>query len=360
MTKETQQRSVLVVDDSAFMRKLICEMIEPLSAFRVAGTARDGLDAIVQVERLNPDIITLDLEMPGLDGLEVLRRIMSVAPRPVIVLSAGGIQYGDATLRALELGAIDFVRKPSGPVSLDLPVIRDRLVAALRAAASATITLPPAVLEMPGSGTVVQAAARASARRVVVIAASTGGPRALAEIIPQLPQSLCAAVVIAQHLPREFTAAFVERLRRSSTISVREAVEGDALHEGTVYVARGGCNTLVGGVRGRAQLLVQQVGSRAAASPNADILFASASEVFEHACTGVVLTGMGRDGARGLAGIRQRGGGSLVQDQATSAIYGMPRAALAEAGADAVVALDAMAHAITHTVSAERLECQTA
>ena len=359
-------RSVLVVDDSAFMRKLISEMIAGLPQFRVAGTARDGLDALAQIEKTNPDIVTLDLQMPKLDGLEVLRRIMIEAPRAVVVLSAGGEQFGDATFRALELGAVDFVRKPSGPISLDLETVRQRLVNALEAAASATVALRSA----PGPGVVAmpipertEPTAKA-ARQVVVIASSTGGPRALAEIVPLLPHSIAAAIVIAQHIPGEFTPALAQRLDRASAMAVREAQDGERLLEGVVYVARGGMNTAIDGVPGFATLSVRAAAARVGATPSADILFESAARVFGAGCTGVVLTGMGRDGASGLRMIRSGGGRALIQDQASSAIYGMPRAALAEAGADVVAPVSAMADAIiaavSRAVSGDRVEWLTA
>jgi two-component system chemotaxis response regulator CheB len=361
IAQAANSRGVLVVDDSAFMRKLISEMIAAYPGFHVVGFARDGADAIVQVERLDPDIVTLDLEMPKVDGLDVLQRIMAESPRAVVVLSAGGPQYGDATLRALELGAIDFVRKPSGPVSLDLPIIRDRLLGALGAAARATIALPPApptravTHGAPDSRRVSQAA-----HHVVVVASSTGGPRALAEMIPLLPASLNAAVVVAQHIPGEFTDALARRLGRASAVDVCVAEDGLLLCTGTVYVARGGANTTIAGAAGSARVRQHAPAPRFGATPSADLLFESAAEVFGPNCTGVVLTGMGRDGALGLKRIRAGGGHSIVQDEASSAIYGMPRAALAEAGADRVVSLSTMASAIVGMVPGERLEWLTA
>lgn len=354
-------RSVLVVDDSAFMRKLIAEMIDAHPGFRVIGIARDGVDAMHQIARLDPDIVTLDLEMPKLHGLAVLGRVMAESPRPVVVLSAGGAQYGDATLRALELGAVDFVRKPSGPVSLDLPIVREQLIAALEAAARATLAPPPVVVE-PELGRDASAPSPEghTASQIVVIASSTGGPRALAEIVPQLPSELAAAVVIAQHLPAEFTGALAERLARSSRIRVREGDDAMPLSAGTVYIARGGVNTSVAFLAGRAVLVQHSVEQRAGATPCADILFDSAAQVFGAACTGVVLTGMGRDGAAGLRSIRSAGGRAIVQDAGSSAIYGMPRAALTEAGADHVVSLSGMASAIIGMVPEERLEWLTA
>ncbi len=356
MTPGVETRGVLVVDDSAFMRKLIVEMIATLPDFRVAGTARDGVDAMRQIESLDPDIVTLDLEMPRLDGVAVLTRIMSESPRPVVVLSAGGAQYGDATMLALELGAVDFVRKPSGPVSLDLPIIRDRLAEALRAAASAKLGTPAPSTRSARLAPPLAAQEERPARHVVVIASSTGGPRALAEIIPLLAEDLPAAVVIAQHLPREFTGALADRLARSSSIPVCEAVDGQTLWQGTVYLAQGGGNTVIAGAPGAACLEYRESPARTGATPNADALFVSAADIFGAACTGVILTGMGRDGAVGLRRIRAAGGSAIVQDQESSAIYGMPRAALAEAGADAVVSLSAIAGVISSLVPRERIE----
>jgi two-component system chemotaxis response regulator CheB len=359
MSDNLAVRGVLVVDDSAFMRKLIVEMIDAHPDFRVVGVARDGVDALAQVARLAPDIVTLDLEMPKLDGLDVLQRIMAESPRAVVVLSAGGPQYGDATLRALELGAVDFVRKPSGPVSLDLPVIRGRLIDALEAAARATLAAPPIAASLGPVAAYAQPA-RGPAEHVVVIASSTGGPRALAEIVPLLPATLAAAVVVAQHLPGEFTAALADRLGRSSVVPVCVAEDGLRLLSGTVYVARGGFNTVVTGVAGAASFERRTASPRAGATPSADALFGSAADVFGRACTGVVLTGMGRDGAAGLRRIRTAGGRGIVQDESSSAIYGMPRAALAEAGADRVVSLPMMAGAIIGMVPKERPEWLTA
>ena len=391
-------RTVLVVDDSAFMRKLIVEMINDDPRFQVAGIARDGVDAMAQVQRLDPDIVTLDLEMPKLDGLAVLMRLMSEAPRPVVVLSAGGAQYGDATLRALELGAVDFVRKPSGPVSLDLPVIRDRLIAALLAASRANVVTASARGAPHGSATaqgrlgatrapaqareshmrgsqeaqgaradaggqstthsppVVYAAKQPNAQHLVVIASSTGGPRALAQIIPMLPAALRAAVVVAQHLPAEFTAALADRLSRVSAMTVCEADDGVTLLAGTVYIARGGVNSTVVALPHSAVIRQRDKADRGAATPSADVLFTSAAAAFGSHCTGVVLTGMGRDGAAGLRRIRAAGGRAIVQDEASCSIYGMPRAALAEAGADEIASLSMMAGTISRLVPEGRVE----
>lgn len=345
---QDRRHGVLVVDDSAFMRKLIGEMISAEPAYRLVGFARDGEDAMTQLDRLQPDIVTLDLDMPRLNGLDVLARIMRDAPLPVVVLSAGGPQYGDATLRALELGAVDFVRKPSGPISLDLLSVRPQLISALDAAAATTLP-PPAPIQVHAHGAGL-ARATAPAQHVVVIASSTGGPRALAEIIPALPADLPAAVVVAQHIPSEFTSALARRLDRASSVTVSEALVDEPLYSGRVYVARGGRNTRVVGSPGNAVFACDSRQSGSGAAPSADVLFASAASSFAASVTAVVLTGMGRDGADGLRAVRRAGGRAIVQDRESSAIYGMPRAALEDAGADSIAALSQIAGVIVEMI----------
>lgn len=358
-------RSVLVVDDSAFMRKLIGDLISAQPGFSVIGFARDGVDALAKIAALDPDIITLDLEMPNLDGMRTLERIMADAPRPVIVLSAGGEQFGDVTVRALELGAIDFVKKPAGAISLELGAAEGQLKGALNVAARTTRPVarsaPPRQTDGDARGGRYVPASYVPgslARRLVVIASSTGGPRALAEIIPALPRQLAAAVVIAQHLPREFTRALAHRLDNTSSMHVCLAAERDMLRAGCVYVAAGGLDTLIEGASGSAAFSC--VESTSAFAPSADVLFSSAARVFGSDVVGVVLTGMGRDGAEGLDEIRRAGGHAIVQDKESSAIYGMPRAALMHAGADQIVPLSDIASAITGRIPMERVEWLTA
>lgn len=352
-------RSVLVVDDSAFMRRLIGDLISAQPGFDVIGFARDGVDALAKIASLDPDIVTLDLEMPHLDGMRTLEQIMTDAPRPVIVLSAGGEQFGDVTVRALELGAIDFVRKPKGAVSLDLGAAEGQLKDALAAAARTTRPVAGPVPPRQSDGKIGGShPSNVAARRLVVIASSTGGPRALAEIIPAFPAQLAAAVVIAQHLPRDFTRALAERLDRTSAICVRLAAPGEMIRAGCVYVAAGGMDTAIDGVSGSATFA--SIESNSGAAPSADVLFSSAARVFGSAVIGVVLTGMGRDGADGLDAVRRAGGHAIVQDRDSSAIYGMPRAALTHAGADQIVALSDIASAITGMVPKERIEWLTA
>jgi len=334
--------TVLVVDDSAFMRRLIAEMVESTGEYRVVGTAADGIEAIDKIRAINPDIVTLDIEMPRLDGLQALDLIMRELARPVVMLSAAGSERGnEMTLRALERGAVEFVRKPSGPISIDLLTVRQELLAALNAARAVNMTgvkTPPRAAARVGAETVPKKTA-GPASRVVAVAASTGGPRALGEIVPHLPEDLGAAVLIVQHMPREFTRSLSHRLDRMSPLPVAEAADGEPLMENQVYVAPGGYHMTLGGDAGSATIRLDTSPTVWGVRPAADPLFTSVAETFGNSAIGVILTGMGRDGAEGLRLIRAAGGVAVVQDRDSSIIYGMPQSALAIAGADRVAAV---------------------
>jgi two-component system chemotaxis response regulator CheB len=349
----SDRASVLVVDDSRLVRRVLVELLEASSEFRVAGEAEDGLDAIRKIHLLNPDLVTLDIQMPGLDGLQVLGYVMSEAPRPVIILTAAGDKHNDdLTLRALELGAVDFVRKPAPDEGLQASDLRERVLGSLRGALRVNLAAATSVLARP-----VRARLRASgkarvATRVLAIAASTGGPRALAEVIPALPPDLGAAVLIAQHMPPGFTGSLAERLDRRSALPVREAVDGEPLLENRVYIAPGGLHLVVSlGVDGQARLGVRDDPPRHGVRPSADILFTSIAASFGASSVGVVLTGMGRDGSDGLRAMRATGAFAMVQDEASSTVFGMPKTALSVAGADAVTPLREMARAISTAVA---------
>jgi two-component system chemotaxis response regulator CheB len=344
-----QLSTVLVVDDSAFMRKLIAEMVESNGEYRVVGTAADGIDALEQIRRLMPDIVTLDIEMPRLDGLQALEQIMSEMPRPVVMLSAAGSERGnEMTLRALDRGAIEFVRKPSGPISIDLLAVREELISALNAARAVNMSgvRTPPNPAAPVTTEETKKKAAGSARLVVAIAASTGGPRALGEIIPRLPKNLEAAVLIVQHMPREFTRTLAHRLDVMSPLAVSEAEDGEPLRENHVYLAPGGFHMRVDGEPGNAVLRLDTAPTIWGVRPAADPLFVSVAEIFGGLAVGVILTGMGHDGAEGLRRIREAGGLGVVQDRDSSIIYGMPQAALALAGADRVAAAQDMPRVI--------------
>jgi two-component system chemotaxis response regulator CheB len=356
-----QTKRVLVVDDSAFMRRLISEIVESRSEFVVVGTATDGSDALAKVRLLAPDIVTLDIEMPGVDGLTALSLIMSEMPRPVVMLSAAGSESDNSlTIRALELGAIEFVRKPSGPVSVDLVRVRTELLRALSAASivrvpHSTFVLPtPLRVERPGSPEQQKALRSEPAHAVVVVAASTGGPKALAEVVSHLPDTLDAAVLIVQHMPADFLDSLARRLSQLSPFPVSVATAGEPVMSGRVYLAPGDRHMSIEMECGVAVIRTDAGPAICGVRPSADPLFASAARAFGENVVAVVLTGMGRDGSEGLRAVRAAGGGAIVQDRASSIIYGMPRAALAAAGADRVIAPRLVGPAVADLLSSRR------
>jgi two-component system, chemotaxis family, protein-glutamate methylesterase/glutaminase len=352
----SSQRTVLIVDDSAFMRKLVSEILSTSGEFRVVGTARNGLDALKQIHALDPEIVTLDVEMPELDGLQALGYIMSETPRPVVMLSALDSPHGgELTIRALELGAVDFVHKPTAGIGDAAEALGARLLDALRAASCVNLggvpmLARPALVDGHGGR-----AGPGAATQAVVIAASTGGPRALAEVIPRLSPGLDAAVLVVQHMPAGFTASLASRLHVMSRLAVSEARHGDRIEHGRVYVAPGGMHMRVIDVNGMPVIALDQTPPIWGVRPSADPLFRSAAHRFGAALVGVVLTGMGRDGAEGLRAVRDKGGYAIVQDRETSIVYGMPQAALATAGADRMLPLDAIATEIGDAVNRARV-----
>ena len=352
-----QTKRVLVVDDSAFMRRLITEIVESRPEFLVVGTARDGQDALAKIRTLRPDIVTLDIEMPGLDGLAALHRIMTEMPRPVVMLSAMGSETGNSlTIKALELGAVDFVRKPSGPVSIDLVSIRTELLRALDAASVVRVPNAPPVLrdEPPVARKPREISESKPAHAAVAIAASTGGPRALSEVVAHLPESLCAAILIVQHMPDDFLHSLAKRLTQLSPFPVSVAHDGEPIVTGRVYLSPGNRHMCVA-LRDRSAFIMLDDGPQVCGvRPSADPLFKTAAQTFGSNLVGVVLTGMGRDGAEGLKTVRAAGGAAIVQDRASSIIYGMPRAALATAGADRVVAPRLIGGAISDLLLSRR------
>jgi len=338
------------------MRKLVSEMLAMSGEFRVVGTARNGLEALKQIHALDPEIVTLDIEMPELDGLQALGYIMSEAPRPVVMLSAlDSPDGGELTIRALELGAIDFVHKPAGPARESVELLGARLIDALRAAACVNLRGVRVLARPPVAERAAGPASGRAATHAVVIAASTGGPRALADLVPRLPAELPAAVLVVQHMPAGFTSSLASRLNALSRVPVAEARSGDRIEHGRVYLAPGGMHMRVADVSGVPMIALDQTPPIWGVRPSADPLFRSAAQQFGALLVGVVLTGMGRDGAEGLRAVRDRGGYAIVQDRATSIVYGMPQAALATAGADRTLPLDAIAMEIAEAVARSRV-----
>ncbi len=347
-------RKVLVVDDSALLGAVLREIIDALLGFRVVGVARDGEEGLKLVHQLDPDIVTLDIEMPGVDGLAALGYIMSELPRPVVMVSAATVRGSvDLTIRALELGAVDFVRKPVGTTVADWIGSRKRIEDALHAAAQMNVRGVD-VLARPRVRETAPLAAPRRANAAIAMASSTGGPRALAEIVPELPAGLDAAVLLVQHMPPGFTAGLARRLDQLSALPVHEAAHGERIEPGRVYLAPGGRHMTLANEEDAATIVLGDGPALHGVRPAADPLFASVAKLFGPRSVGVVLTGMGRDGSAGLKAIRAAGGGAVVQDRATSVIYGMPQIALAEAGADREVPLKGVAEAVVQLLVARQ------
>lgn len=329
---------VLIVDDSLFMRAAIAKTLGS-GPFEVVGQAKDGTDALAQIARLKPDVVTMDFNMPGMNGAETVRAVMQQHPTPVVMFSAHTKQGARETFDALAAGAVDFVTKPAGEVSIDLSKIAEDLITKVTAAAGARprVAMKAAPVRISGSiSTTMRTPLPSSTPRLCVIAVSTGGPAALTEVVPSLPGELKIAVVIVQHMPAGFTAALAERLDAESRVSVREAVNGDRPFPGTVLIAPGDRH-LEFDERGHVVLTDGPMvnGCR----PAADVTMLSAARVYERRALAVVMTGMGKDGAAGALAIKRGGGKTLAQDQATSVIYGMPKAAIDAGAIDEVCAL---------------------
>ncbi len=353
---------VLVVDDSAFMRKVISEIINEEPDLTVAATARNGEDALSKLMTLPVDVVTLDVEMPVLDGLATLEAIMEKHALPVVMLSSLTKRSSDVTMKALALGAIDFVPKPSGSISLDLKNAAQEITEKIRAAHQAqvrkaprrpaSVPTEPIVVNPPKTAfkaRSLRTSTELGASRIVVsIGSSTGGPRAVEEVFLRLPADLRAAVLVTQHMPKGFTKSFAERLNNLSPLSVKEAQEGDSLRNGLAFIAPGDYHMVVGPDR---RIHLNQNPPVQYLRPAADVTMLSLPAIFGSKIIGVVLTGMGRDGAAGMAAIKASGGHTIAQDKATSTIYSMPRVVFEEGHADYVLPIDRVAEGIIKLVN---------
>ncbi len=337
---------VLVVDDSFLMRKIISDIINADPSLEVVDKAKDGKEALEKVFTLKPDVITLDVNLPSLDGIDVLKEVMQKQPTRVIMLSAHTQPGASATIRALELGAVDFIAKPSGEVSLDIHKLKEEIIFKIKMASK--IELDKFLFTLKRPSITLERVARefVSLKKLVVIGASTGGPKAILEIMQNIPANIPAAFLIVQHMPEGFTRSFAERISWQSGIKVKEAEDGDIILGGKGFVAAAGYHTVL--VKDGEQLKVKlnQDALVNFVRPSVDVTLSSVAEVFGKDTIGVILTGMGKDGLEGARKIKEKGGLIIVQDETTSVIWGMPKV-IYEAGlADKVLPIFKIPEAI--------------
>lgn len=325
---------VLVVDDSAFMRKVITDLISEDPEFTVIDTARNGVEAVRKTRELRPDVVTMDVDMPLMDGLKALETIMRECPAPVVMLSSLTDAGARETIAALELGAVDFVQKPSGSISLDLYKVKEQLMEKLKAAARAKMpgkapsaAPPPPAPARPAAG--VPAAGKGGAiAKLAAIGTSTGGPRALQKVLSALSADFPAPILIVQHMPPMFTKSLAERLNSLCAIEVREAVNGERLVPGTAYIAQGGRHMKAERAgKGDYRIRLTDEPPRSGHRPSVDMLFESLAGLTELKRVAVIMTGMGSDGARGLKTLKDSGALTIAESEETCVVYGMPRAA---------------------------------
>lgn len=314
---------ILVVDDSAFMRKILTTQLNSIPGFEVIATAVNGETALQKMEMYQPDAITLDVEMPGIGGLETIKRIREKSSIPVFMLSS--LQGTDITIQALESGATDFIEKPKN-LRENPDAFRNELSAHIRAVfhckEAATVVVPPKR----------QTVIRPGSFKAVVIGASTGGPRALMEVIPKLPQNLAVPIFIVQHMPEGFTHSFAQRLNQSSAVPVKEAQHGEEIVPGTVYIAPGNQHMVLD----HGEIILTQAPKQNGVRPAVDVLFQSAAQKYGAQLMAIIMTGMGKDGTEGMKHVKTAGGATIAQSEDSCVVYGMPGHAVKEGVVDTI------------------------
>jgi two-component system chemotaxis response regulator CheB len=332
---------VLVVDDSALMRKLIPAILARDPSIEVVGTAMDGAFALKKIEELRPDVVTLDLEMPRMDGMETLRLIMRRAPLPVILFSTHSKEGAYSTLKALALGAVDFIAKPTDAAAGHLETIADLLIEKIKVAKRAAgRKLPPATVPIEPPGLKKGARSTLPPSRIIAIGISTGGPNALQFVLSQIPADFPCSILVVQHMPEGFTEMFARRLDECCALDVSEAKSGDLLISGRVLICPGNRHMMVRRMP-RGDMAVLSDGAPVNGHrPSVDVLFHSVAQEFSLSAVGVIMTGMGEDGADGLGIIKSAGGMTIAQSEDTCVVSGMPRAAIQKGHANKIIPLE--------------------
>ena len=349
--------NVLVVDDSAFMRKMIAEILQSHPRINVIGTARNGQDAMGKIAQLNPDVITLDVEMPIMDGISTLRNIMTHNPKPVIMLSSLTKEGANKTFESMELGAIDFITKPSGSISLNiqekeaeiktkvLQAVNAKVVKLTKSETKKTIITPFAARHLHK---------KTNNDVIVGIGTSTGGPRALQQVVTRLPKDIPAPIVIVQHMPAGFTKSLAKRLDSMSQISVKEAEDQETLQNGTAYIAPGGFQFRVVKTIKGLQAKITKEEPRNGHQPSVDVLFDSLAKLKNEQVYAVMMTGMGADGADSLITLKQAKSNTIIfsESKETCIVYGMPQAAEKTNLVDYVVRLPEISELLVSQIKA--------
>lgn len=367
---------VMVVEDSAYIRYVISEILESDPGITVIEKARDGVDALEKLRRSIPDVITLDIQMPNMDGLKFLEEMRKDYKIPTIMISSLTVEGAEDTIKALALGAVDFVPKPSGVLNISVDQMKDEIIAKVKMASEMkAVVLSPHEAEepeQPKSEESAQAAEAGTAatprrqklrqksessvdiaeiqlRKIVAVGCSTGGPRALTEIVPILPADLPACIIVVQHMPAKFTTSLAERLDSVSAIEVKEAANGDKIRPGIVYIAPGDFHIQAG--KGDV-LYLNQEPPQHGVRPSVNVLMKSVARMYGERAIGVILTGMGTDGCEGVAEIKENGGYVFAEHERSCVVYGMPRAAVESGNVDRVLILPRIADELVNTIFA--------
>jgi two-component system chemotaxis response regulator CheB len=337
---EARKIRVLVVDDSAIVRKILSETLASETDIEVVGTAPDPIVALEKINRLKPDVLTLDIEMPRMDGLTFLKQIMQTQPMPVILISSLAQSSVEIAMEALRHGAVDVLAKPSGPYSVGelRTTLSSRIRAAARAKLRKTVEPRPVVHEKP-------VVASVDPTRLIAIGASTGGTEAVARVLSQLPGDV-PPILITQHIPPMFSKSFAQRLDKLCSMEVREAVDGDLPRPGLALVAPGGFHMLLERAAGTYRIKIKDGPLVCYQRPSVDVLFTSVAMAAGSKAIGAMLTGMGNDGAQGMKRMKDKGGYNIAQDEATCVVFGMPREAIRAGAVDQTLPLDRIAQAL--------------
>jgi len=354
----SQRIRVLVIDDSPVMRRVLTELIGQAPGFEVVGAAQDATVARDMIRKLNPDVLTLDVEMPKIDGFEFLEKLMRVHPMPVLMVSSFTEKGSETTLRALELGAVDFVAKPRLDAAHTLRDYGNEILDKLRIVARARVRRTDPIAVEPANNTdVILPLTRGrplATEKLIIVGASTGGTEAVRQLLTVMPAD-CPGILITQHMPEAFTKSFAKRLDMLATIKVKEAQDGERILPGHAYIAPGNAHLLV---RRNGTNYVTELNQGPPVNrhrPSVDVLFRSAANNVGSNALGVILTGMGKDGAAGMLEMKQAGAHNIAQDEASCVVFGMPREAIALGGVDETLAVDQIAPRIIALLNAARL-----